>query len=178
MTTSKTFRILRSPLKRFRDPLSSQCFSLRGENRITLDIDPVRAPGWDVASQAVFLVIGCNLLVGGVGFEQSPAPAITPQWIVGITSFFVLDHHEPDFRSRSPMHVAWSHLGVVCSKDFLYENSSVGKLPGFPVAFSGARRCVRGMHLVSFRIEHHVCSEGLETIPDIAGFADISSFVN
>ena len=37
------------------------------------------------------------------------------------------------------MRVACSHLGVLRSKDFLYENDSVGKLPGFPKAFSGAR---------------------------------------
>src|SRR5215470_14414077 len=58
-------------------PAAHRC-SLRGENRISLHVNPIGSPRGDVAPEAIFLVVGCNLLVGSVGFVQGPTPAVAP----------------------------------------------------------------------------------------------------
>src|SRR4030095_8009813 len=121
-STTITFRISSSPLKRLQLVLVTESSSLRGENGITLHVNPIRSPCRDMATEAILLVVGCNLLVGGVGVEQSPAPAVSPQRIVRIASFAVFDHHEPDFGSRSPVHVAGRHLRMIGSEHFFHED--------------------------------------------------------
>src|SRR6266508_4377039 len=68
---------------------ATSCGLLRGENWITLNIDPVCCLCRDVAAQAIFFVVSCDLFIGRVGFEKGPSPAVTPERITGITSFFV-----------------------------------------------------------------------------------------
>src|SRR5262249_5900998 len=110
------FFITKSPFKRFRNSASfTSCCLLCGENRITLDVNPVCRLGGDVTPHAVFLVIDRHLLVGRVGLEECPSPSITPQWVIGISILVILDHDEPHLCSRGPMGIAGSQLSVIGS---------------------------------------------------------------
>src|SRR5215467_7316715 len=80
----------------------TSCWLLCGENRITLDVNPVCSLRGDVAPYAVFLVIDRHLLVGHVGLEECPSPSITPQGVIGISILVILDHDEPHLCARGP----------------------------------------------------------------------------
>src|SRR5260370_17284473 len=96
MTTNRKFRITKSPLRLFRKSVrvASSC-SLGGENWIALHVDPIRRSCGDVAAQAVFLVVRCDLLVGRVRLEQRPSPSITPHRVPGIAPFLAFAPHHP-----------------------------------------------------------------------------------
>src|SRR5262249_4781965 len=55
------------------------CCSLRAENRITLDVNPVGVLCRDVAAEAVFLEVSGNLRIGRVGLEKRPSPPVAPE---------------------------------------------------------------------------------------------------
>src|SRR5258708_6392375 len=178
MTTNRKFRITKSPLRLFRKSVrvASSC-SLGGQNWIALHVDPICRSCGDVAAQAVFLVVRCDLLVGRVGLEQRPSPSITPQRVVGIASFFVFDHDEPHLCSRSPMCVTRCHLSVVGSEDFFDQDCAVGKLPLLSVILSRTGRGVGEVHLIALRVEHGICSERLVVVSVVAGLANVSRLV-
>src|SRR5262249_27055686 len=140
--------------------------------------NPICSSRGNVAPQAIFLVVGSNLLIGSVGFVQGPTPAFAPQWIARIAAFFVLDHHEPDFCSRSPVHVARCHLCVFGSEHFLHEDSPICELSCLAIVFRRARRGVSCVHLVTFWIKHHIRSEGLILAPVIWWFPNASGLVD
>src|SRR6266481_639399 len=178
MTTNRKFRITKSPLKLFRKSvrIASSC-SLGGENWIPLHVDPIRRSCGDVAAQAVFLEVRCDLLVGRVGFEQRPSPSITPQRVVGIASFFVFDHDEPNLCSRGPMCVTRRHLSVVGPEDFFDEDGAVGKLPILSVMLGRTGRGIGEVHLVSRRIQHCICPKHLVMVAIVSWLLNISRFV-
>src|SRR6267378_7991919 len=173
MRTSRTLRIAPSPLNRFRKsaPVASRC-SLGGKNWITLDVDPVRRPGRDVATQAVLLVVRRDLLVGRIGLEKRPSPSIAPQWIAGVASFFVFDHDEPHFRSGSPMRVSGRHLGVIGSQDLFHQNSSIGKLSVLAVILGRIGGSVGKVHLITLGIEHRIRPERLVVVAVVTRFTN------
>src|SRR5688572_7337633 len=115
------------------------CCLLLGENWITLDINPVCCLRRDVAAQAISLVVSCDLLIGRIGFEKGPSPAVTPERIAGIASFFVFDHDEPLYRSRCPMRVPGRQFAVIGPEDFFDEHGSIRKLASLAVILSRAR---------------------------------------
>src|SRR6516162_390173 len=181
MTITSTFRISQSPLQclRSRPALVARCPLLRSENRITLHVNPIRSPRGDVAPQAILLLVCCNLLVGSVGGVQSPAPAIPPQWIVGIAAFLVLDHHEPDLGSRSPMCVPCGHRTMVRTENFFYQYGSISEFARLAVILSGARRSVGVMHLcITLWIEHRKSSERLISIPVVWWLPNVPSLIH
>jgi hypothetical protein len=45
----------------------------------TLDINPIVCLCGQVAAQAIFFVVGCNLLVGSIGLEKAPNPNRRPK---------------------------------------------------------------------------------------------------
>src|SRR5262247_211656 len=118
--------------------VTSYCL-LRRENGITLDIDPVCCLCRDVAAQTIFFVVSCDLLIGRIGFEKGPSPAVAPERIAGIASFFVFDHDEPLFRSRGPMRVPSRQCAVIGPEDFFDEYGSIRELASLAVILSRAR---------------------------------------
>ena len=78
-----------------------------------------------MAAEAVFLVVRCDLLVGRIGFEEGPSPAVTPKRIAAVAPFFILDHHEPDLRSRGPMRVSGRHSRMIGPEDLFHQYGSV-----------------------------------------------------
>src|SRR6201997_2868391 len=132
-----------------------------------------------MTAQAVFFVVRCDLLIGGVGFEQCPSPSITPQRIAGIASLFVFDHDEPHFRSRSPMCVPRRQLGVISCKDLLHQYGSIRELSSLAVILSCARRCVRVVHLgVVVEIDRCIYSKLLIETSKISRLPNISRVVD
>src|SRR5215467_5911101 len=164
---------------------SSECVSprllwlFRLEDRVALHVYPIVGLSRNVTSQAVFLVVSRDLLIGCVCFEKRPSPSIAPEWVIGIPIFFVLDHDEPHFRLRGPMCVTGCHGSMVGSKDLFHQNRSVGELPILSVVLGCIRRCVRDMHLLSFGLKlHGVGSKQLVKIPNIGWLADVSRLVD
>src|SRR5262249_10993698 len=86
-TTMSTTNMMRT-VQPIRDRNSALVPSLGGENGITFDVYPIGGLSRNVTVQAVFLVVGCNLLVGCIRFEKCPSPSVTPQWVIGIAVFF------------------------------------------------------------------------------------------
>src|SRR4030095_11485669 len=149
MIASRYFFITKSPFitKSFLKPFPkttfvASCGLLRDENWITPDIDPVCCLGRDVAAQAISFVVSCHLLIGRIGFEKGPSPAVAPKRIAGIASFFVFDHYEPLFRSRGPMRVPSRQFAVIGPEDFFDEHRSIRELASLAVILSRARRSV------------------------------------
>src|SRR5258708_31391908 len=70
---------------------------LRLQNRIALDVDPVVCFCGLVATQAILLIISCNLRAGCIGLEECPTPPISPQGVVWVAAFCILDQDKPDF---------------------------------------------------------------------------------
>src|SRR6266853_3593972 len=174
MTTNRKFRITKSPLRLFRKSVRvASCCSLGGENWIALHVDPIRRSCGDVAAQAVFLVVRCDLLVGRVGLEQRPSPSITPQRVAGIASLFAFDHDEPHLCSRGPMCVTRCHLSVVGSEDLFDQDGTVRKLPILSVILSRTGRGVGEVHLVSLRIQHCICPKHLVMVAIISWLLNI-----
>src|SRR5262249_28808389 len=169
---------LSSECSRRRSALVAHCLLLRGENWITLHINPICSSRRNVAAQAIFLVVGCNLLVGSGGVVESPAPAIAPQWIARIAAFLVLNHHEPDLGSRSPVGVAGCHLCVIGSEHFFHEDRSICELSRLAIVLGCAKGCVSDMHLVSLRIENHVRSDRLISIPVVWWLPNVPDLVH
>src|SRR5262249_35420438 len=163
MAASRDLYITEPP-SRF-EPVACTCCSLHAQNRITVDVNPVRFLCGDVAAEAVLLEVGGDLRVGRVGFEERPAPPVPPQWIAREAAFAVLDHHEPDRRPLGPVRVAGGQPCVTRGEHVLHEHGSIGKPFVLAIELRGPRRRVRVMHLVAFRIEHRVHAEHLITIP-------------
>src|SRR4030095_8290860 len=149
MIASRYFFITKSPFitKIFLDRFSktsfvASCCLLRGENRITLDINPVCCLRRDVAAQGIYFEVSCDLFIGRIGFEKGPSPAVTPERIAGIASFFVFDHDEPHFGSRGPMPLPGRQCAVIGPEDFFDEYGSIRELASLAVILSRARRSV------------------------------------
>src|SRR5580692_89880 len=104
-----------------------------------------------MAAEAVFLVVRCDLLVGRIGFEEGPSPAITPKRIAAVAAFFILDHHEPDLRSRSPMLISVRHSSVIGPEDLFHQYGCIGVLSRLAVILCGPGGSVRVVHQDSRR---------------------------
>src|SRR5215468_4572000 len=126
-----------------------------------------------MTTQAVLLVVSCDLLIGCIRLVQSPAPSIAPQWIAGIASFFVFDHDEPYLCPFSPMHIAGRHLTMVSSEIFFDQDGSICKLSILAVVLSRARRCVRVVQVgVATLSSHRKNAQSLILIPVIGRLAN------
>lgn len=123
-----------------------------------MDVDPIRRPRGNVASEAVFLIVGCHLLIGRIGLEQCPSPTVTLERTVGVPTFFVLDQYEPDFRPRGPMRVAGGHLCVIRAEHFLDQNCTDAS-PGSAEAY---RRTW---------VENYIGTKGLVAIANVRWLA-------
>src|SRR5262245_3578226 len=108
-----------------------------------------------MTTQAVLLVVSCNLLIGCIRLVQRPAPSIAPDWIAGIASFFVFHHDEPYLCCFGPMHITGCHLTLLGSENFFDQDGSIGKLSIFAVVLSCARRCVRVVQLGVATLSSH-----------------------
>src|SRR5262245_3601007 len=108
-----------------------------------------------MTTQAVLLVVSCNLLIGCIRLVQRPAPSIAPQWIAGIASFFVFHHDEPYLCPFGPMHLAGRHLTVLGSENFFNQDGSICKLSILAVVLSCPRRCVRVVHVGLATLRSH-----------------------
>src|SRR5580700_7455629 len=169
-----------SPSENASDWVSARPFWLfRFENRVTLYVHPVGGLRWNMTAQAVFFVVRCHLLIGGVGFEECPSPSISPQRIAGIATLLVFDHDEPHFGLRSPMCVPGRQLRMVSCKDFFHQYSSVRELSILAVILSCARRRVRVVHLgVVVQIDRCINSKLLIEISEISRLADVPRLVD
>src|SRR5215510_2486413 len=122
-----------------------------------------------MTTQAVLLVVSCNLLIGCIRLVQRPAPSIAPQWIAGIASFFVFHHDEPYLCPFGPMHIAGRHLTVVSSENFFDQDGSICKLSILAVVLGRARQCVGVVHIgVATLSSHRKDSQDLILIPVIS----------
>lgn len=87
-----------------------------------------------MAAHAVGFVADGDILGGGVGLEQRPAPAVAPQGVAGETAFGVLDHHEPHGRIGTPDHrVASGHGAGFELADLFHQRGAVQELAGLAV---------------------------------------------
>lgn len=85
------------------------------------------------------------------------------------------DHHEPHFRSRSPMCVPGRHLGMIGRKDLFHKYASIRELPRLAVILSSPRRCVRVVHLGGVvEIQRCIYSKRLIEVSKISGLANVS----
>ena len=56
-----------------------------------------------MTAEAILFEVGCDLLIGRIGFEKCPSPSVTPQRVIWEPILGVLDHHEPHYGLiRSP----------------------------------------------------------------------------
>src|SRR5580658_6100347 len=132
-----------------------------------------------MTAQAVFFVVRCDLLIGGVGFEECPSPSISPERVIGVPILVVFDHDEPHLRCCSPMCVPGGQLRVISCKDFFHQYGSVSELSSLAVILSCAWRRVRVVHLgVVVEIDRCIHSKLLIEISKISRLADVSYVVD
>ena len=124
-----------------------------------------------MTAEAVFLVIGCHLLVGCVCLEQSPTPPIAPQWVVRVAVLRIFDLDEPLHQLGSPLGVTRSKFGVICQEDFLHQHCAIWKLASLAVIRGRPWGSICHVHLVPLGVDDCVRSEELVLIPVVGGLA-------
>src|SRR6266576_4245464 len=133
-----------------------------------------------MTAEAILFEVGCDLLIGRIGFEKCPSPSISPQRVIGEPIVGVLDHHEPHYGFiRSPTCVACRHLGVIGRERFFNEYGPIGKLAILSVILSRTRRSISDVHFsVTIWTGGTVGSEKLVKVPIVRWLANIPCLVN
>src|SRR5581483_6496844 len=148
------------------------------ENRITLDVNPVvRFCGY-MATQAILLVISCDLLIGCVGLKKRPTPTVAPERVVWVAALCVLDQDKPHFCIGSPVSISSAQLRVVRSEDLLHQHSAVSELTILPIVFGSSRRGPGVVQLIALRIEYRIGTDHLIQITKIDRLAYVARLVN
>src|SRR5215471_5035521 len=124
-------------------------------------------------AEAIFLVIGCHLLVGCVGLEQSPTPPIAPQWAVRVAVLRIFDLDEPLHYLGSLMRVTGGKFGVIRQEDFLHQHCAIWKFASLAVIRGRPWGSICHMHLISLGVDDCVRSEEFVLIPVVGGLADV-----
>src|SRR5262249_29882999 len=106
-----------------------------------------------MTAEAILLVIGCHLLVGCVGLEQSPTPPITPQWVVRVSVLRIFDLDEPLHHLENPLNVTGGQFSVICQEDFLHQHCAIWKLTSLAVIRGRPWRSIYHVHLVSLGVD-------------------------
>src|SRR4051794_1639117 len=132
-----------------------------------------------MTAQAILFVVGCDLLIGRIGFEKCPAPSITPERIIRKPMLGVLDHHEPDAGIRSPMRVTCRKFGVIGHECFFNEYGSVGELAVFSEILGRTRRSVGNVHFsVTVGTGGSICSEKLISVSNVSWLANVPRLID
>src|ERR1700758_2107128 len=133
-----------------------------------------------MTAEAILFEVGCDLLIGRIGFEKCPSPSITPQRVIREPVFGVLDHHEPHYGLiRSPTGVACRHLGVIGRERFFNEYGSIGELAVLSIILSRTRRSVGNMHFsVAVGTGWSIRSEKLISVSNVSWLPDIPRLID
>src|SRR5260370_33601770 len=126
---------------------------------------------------AIFLEVSRHLLIGCVGFVKRPSPSIAPQGVIWKAVFFILDHDEPHYRSRSPTRITCRHLSVMRLECLFHHHRAIRELSIFAVILSRARRGVSDVHLIPRRIDPPPCSKLLVLVSIVGRLTNVPGFV-
>src|SRR5437763_9292708 len=132
-----------------------------------------------MTAEAILFVVGCDLLIGRIGFEKGPAPSITPQRVIGELMLGVLDHHEPDDGIRSPTRITCRKFGVIGHECFFNKYGSIGELAVLSIILSRTGRSVGNVHFsVAIGTGGSVGSEKLVKVSNVRWLANIPVLVD
>src|SRR5579871_3901973 len=107
------------------------------QNGVALDVNPIVCLCWLVAPQAVLLEIGGYLFIRRVGLEESPAPSVAPQRVVGKAALRVLDQDKPYVGLGSPVCISGCQLCMVRCIDLLDQHGAIGEFLVAAIVFGG-----------------------------------------
>src|SRR4051812_30624735 len=132
-----------------------------------------------MTAEAILFVVGCDLLIGCIGFEKCPAPSFTPQRVIREPILGVLDHHEPDAGVRSPMRITCRKFGVIGHECFFNEYGSIGELAIFSIILSRTRRSVGNVHFsVAVGTGGSIRTEKLISVSNVSWLANVAFLID